>query len=91
MRRVGVPSQCLYYWIGRSLLKRASINLAYAELHIILAGIFRRYDLYDGAAKQKIPTLALFDTTKERDVDIAFDFLVPFPARESKGIRAIVR
>lgn len=69
----------------------SSINLAYAELYIILAGVFRRYDLYDEAANQKAPTLALYDTTRERDVDIAFDLCVPFPTRESKGIRASVR
>ena len=68
-----------------------SMNLAYAELYIILAGVVRRYDLYDEVAKQNTPTLALYDTTRERDVDIAFDLLAPFPSRESKGIRVIVR
>ncbi len=72
-------------------LTSSSINLAYAELYIILAGVFRRYDLYDGAIKQKTPTLILFETTRERDVDIEFDLMVPFPKRDSKGIRAIVR
>ena len=76
---------------GHACLTTSSINLAYAELYIILAGVFRRYDLYDEAAKQKMPTLALFETTRERDVDIAFDLLVPFPTRGSKGVRAIVR
>ncbi len=72
-------------------LTTSSINLAYAELYIILAGVFRRYDLYDGASKQKTPTLILFETTRERDVDIEFDLMVPFPKRDSKGIRVIVR
>ena len=70
---------------------KSSINLAYAELYIIIAGVVRKYDLYDRAAMQKTPTLALFETTRERDVDIAFDLLVPFPTRGSKGIRAVVR
>lgn len=70
---------------------KSSINLAYAELYIIVAGIFRKYDLYDGAAEQKTPTLTLFDTTRERDVDMAFDFLALFPMKESKGVRVVVR
>ncbi len=72
-------------------LTLSSINLAYAELYIMLAGIFRKYDLYDSAADQKTPTIALFETTRERDVDVEFDFLVPRPKDESKGIRVVVR
>ncbi len=68
-----------------------SINLAYAELYIMLAGIFRKYDLYDSAVDQKTPTLALFETTRERDLDIERDFLVSRPKDESKGIRVLVR
>ena len=68
-----------------------SINLAYAELYIVLTGIFRKYDLYDSTIEQKTPTLALFETTKERDVDIEQDYLVPLSRKESQGIRVIVR
>ena len=68
-----------------------SINLAYAELYIVLAGIFRKYDLYDSTIEQKTPTLALFETTKERDVDIEQDYLIPLSRKESQGIRVIVR
>ena len=67
------------------------MNLAYAEIYIILAGIFRKYDLYNGARELGKPSLALYETTRERDVDIAFEMMVPFPARESKGIRLTVR
>ena len=72
-------------------LTNTSINLAYAELYIVLAGIFRKYDLYDSAIEQKTPTLALFETTKEQDVDIEQDFLIPLPKKGSQGIRVIVR
>jgi hypothetical protein len=75
----------------RAQLTKTSINLAYAELYIILAGIFRKYDMYEGSGEQKTPTLALYETNRERDVDMAFDLIVPFPSRESKGVRAIVR
>ncbi|KAJ5086802.1 hypothetical protein NUU61_008109 [Penicillium alfredii] len=61
-------------------------NLAYAELYIVLAGIFRKYDLDDGSGKQIGPTLALYDTTRERDVDAVIDLLVPFPAEGSKKL-----
>lgn len=90
-------------WIGNSRLDKyllsfskgtrmcAGINLAYAELYIILAGIFRKYDLYDAAAAQDTPTMELFETTRERDVDMEADFLAAWPSRESKGIRVVVR
>ena len=67
------------------------MNLAYAELYILLAGIFRRYDIFDGTGRQTVPTLALHDVVKERDVDVKYDYQVPFPEKESKGIRVQVR
>ena len=67
------------------------MNLAYAELYLFLAGVFRKYDLYDGTGEQKEPTLALYDTIRERDVDYVRDLLVSFPAKGSKGVRIIVR
>lgn len=67
------------------------MNLAYAELYILLAGIFRQYEIFDGTGKQTLPTLALYDTVKERDVDVKSDYLVPFPEKGSKGIRVKVR
>lgn len=67
------------------------MNLAYAELYILLAGIFRQYEIFDGTGKQTVPTLALYDTVKERDVDVKYDYQVPFPEKESKGIRVKVR
>ena len=72
-------------------LKLSRINLAYAELYLITAGIFRKYDLYDGTGMQKEPTLALYDTIKERDLDPVYDFMLGFPAKGSRGIRITVR
>ena len=57
----------------------------------MVAGIFRNYDVYDSTAAQTTPTLALYETTRERDVDIASDFLIACPKSESKGIRIVVR
>ena len=77
--------------VFRVRLTVSSINLAYAELYIIIAGMVLKYDVYDETTNQKTPTLALFDTTRERDIDMEFDLIVPFPQRESKGVRVIVR
>jgi hypothetical protein len=66
------------------------INLAYSELYLTLAGIFRKYELYDGNEKERSPSLELFETGRE-DVDMAFDFLIPFPKRGSLGVRLRVR
>ena len=67
------------------------MNLAYAELYSILAGVFRKYDLYDGTGGQTTPTLTLYETTRERDVDIESDVMAGYPKRESKGVRVVVR
>jgi hypothetical protein len=66
------------------------INLAYSELYLILAGIFRKYDLFDGSGKQTNPTLELFETDRD-DVDIKYDLLIPFPKKGSLGVRLRVR
>lgn len=54
------------------------INLAYAELFLTLAGVFRRYDL------------ELFETTI-KDVTMARDAFVPAPKVGSKGVRMLVK
>jgi hypothetical protein len=66
------------------------MNLAYSELYIVTAGIFRKYDAYDGTGRQKGPTLELYESTRE-DVDMASDFAVPFIKPGRKGVRVIVR
>jgi hypothetical protein len=66
------------------------INLAYAKLYLMIAGIFRKYDLYNSSSNQKTPTMELFETTRE-DVDIAYDILIPFPKKGSRGVRLRVR
>lgn len=54
------------------------MNLAYAELYITLATIFRRF------------RFELFETGRE-DVDAEHDFMVPFPRLDSKGVRVLVK
>ena len=49
------------------------MNLAYAELYVFLAGSFSRYEIFDGTGRQTVPTFALHDVVKERDVDVKYD------------------
>ena len=46
-----------------------------AELYIVLATIFRRFDL------------ELHDTVRERDIDVVRDSFLGEPSFESKGVR----
>lgn len=66
------------------------MNLAYTELQCITAGIFRRYDVYDGSGTQSGPTLELFQTSRE-DVDMACDFVTTAAKVGSRGVRVLVR
>ena len=50
-------------------------SLSYAQLYIILAGLFRRVDM------------ELFETTRERDIDIKGGGPLGEPMRKTKGIR----
>ena len=59
---------------GKGTRMCLGMNLAYAELYLTLASVFRRFDM------------KLFQTTR-RDVDIAHDFFSGTPALDSKGVR----
>ncbi|KAI9747366.1 MAG: hypothetical protein M1835_002130, partial [Candelina submexicana] len=63
---------------GRGTRQCAGLNLAYAELYLVTAAIFRKFDT------------ELYKTTR-RDVDLAHDFGVPHAALDSKGVRIIVK
>ena len=52
------------------------IQLAYAEMVLVLASLFRRFDF------------ALFETGR-KDVDCVFDEIGPGVDRRSKGIRVV--
>jgi len=54
------------------------LNLAYAELYLTLANVFRKFEM------------RLFDTVRERDVDVSHDFFNPSPKLSSKGMRVTV-
>ena len=64
---------------GRGTRQCVGMNLAYAELYLTLACIFRRL-----GARMK-----LFDTDRLRDVDPTLDYFIPAPSLESKGVRVV--
>ncbi len=66
------------------------MNLAVAELYVLIASIFRKYDLYDGSGTQKSPTLELFETNTE-DIEIERDVLTPHAKKGSMGLQLRVR
>lgn len=54
-------------------------SLAKAELYLALATVFRRYKP------------ELFNTLRERDIDLAYDGFLPQPSPDSKGVRVIFK
>ena len=64
------------------------MNLAYTELFLVLAALFRRYDAYNPTAKQQVgPSLQLYDTIRERDINLDADLATPWPKAGSQGLR----
>jgi cytochrome P450 len=68
-----------YMPFGRGSRMCVGLNLAQAELYIILATLFNKFD-FD-----------LFETTKERDIDIARDCFIGEPSTGSQGVQIKVR
>jgi hypothetical protein len=61
------------------LLTNDGESLAKAELFLMLATIFRRYDM------------ELYDTIFERDVELKHDMFLPQPSDESRGMRVLFK
>ncbi len=55
------------------------MNLAHAEIVIVLASLFRRFEL------------TLYETTYERDVQVVRDVIAPDVSKESQGIRVLIK
>ncbi|ROT38151.1 putative cytochrome P450 [Sodiomyces alkalinus F11] len=62
---------------GRGSRVCAGMPLAYMELYVALATLFRRHEL------------ELFETDRS-DADFVLDIVMPMPRKESKGVRVIV-
>lgn len=68
---------------GRACL---GINLAYAELYLTLAALFRVYGTAEVQGKDDIGRLELFETSAS-DLVITSDTIVPVMPEDSKGLR----
>ncbi len=51
------------------------VNLAHAEIYLTIAAVLRHFEL------------ELYDTVRERDVDVVRDCFVGMATKESKGVR----
>ncbi|GFN16855.1 cytochrome P450 [Aspergillus tubingensis] len=65
-------------------------NLAYAEMMIILAAVFRRFGSLEVRGVRDIGRLELFETTAEGDIECHRDAFLPLSQEGSKGVRARV-
>lgn len=66
------------------------INLAYAELYLALAKVFRRLGSVDVRQPGDEGYLELFETTKD-DVEMKRDMFLPLAREGSKGVRVLVK
>ena len=71
------PRQKHLFNFGRGTRQCVGVNLAQAEFHMTLATIFRRLGT----------KMRLYDTVRERDVDVKHDFFVTNPSLDSRGVR----
>ena len=62
---------------GKGTRQCVGMNLAQAEIHMALAAIFRKFGT----------KMHLYDTIRERDVDVKHDFFVTNPSLDSRGVR----
>ncbi|KAK2036141.1 benzoate 4-monooxygenase cytochrome P450 [Colletotrichum somersetense] len=63
---------------GRGSRSCVGMNLAHAELYLTVARILRRFDL------------TMYETIRERDVEVVHDGFIGMPAFDSPGIRVTV-
>ncbi|KAE8371809.1 cytochrome P450 [Aspergillus bertholletiae] len=89
-------------WLGNPHLDRyfvafskgsrtcAGINVAYQEMSLIIASLFQKFDI-DSRTDGTRPTLSLYQTLRERDVDQVADLTVASVAADSKGVRLQVK
>ncbi|TVY67437.1 Cytochrome P450 monooxygenase sdnE [Lachnellula suecica] len=66
------------------------INLAYAELYVVLARMFRGYGSKETRFEDDVGYLELFETTAE-DVELTRDIFIPVAKAGSKGVRIAVK
>ena len=62
---------------GRGTRQCVGMSLAQAEIHMGLARVFRQFGT----------KMRLYDTVRDRDVDVKHDFFVTNPSLDSRGVR----
>ncbi len=65
---------------GKGTRQCVGMNLAYAECYMALTTVFRRFGR----------RMRLFETERERDVDVARDYFISSPSLESRGVRVVI-
>ena len=71
------------------------MQLAYAELYLMLSGLWRRFGGPPGTDSGPIPEgcggrMEMFETDK-RDVEMEYDLFVPYGKKDSQGIRIVLK
>lgn len=71
------------------------MQLAYAELYLVLSGVWRRFGGPLGTDSGPIPReqggrMELFETDK-RDIEMEYDLFVPYGKKDSQGIRILIK
>ncbi|BCS18374.1 cytochrome P450 [Aspergillus puulaauensis] len=74
----GSPLERYFVGFGKGTRSCLGINLAWCELYLVFASLFRLFDF------------ELYETDIS-DVELAHDFFLPFPKLDSKGIRVFVK
>lgn len=77
-RRTHIQGAQGYVPFGRGSRACIGMNLAMAELYLVLGNLFRKFDL------------ELFETTRARDIDVVRDSFIGEPCRSSRGVRVKV-
>ncbi|MCJ1374965.1 hypothetical protein MMC20_006198 [Loxospora ochrophaea] len=65
---------------GKGTRACVGMNLAYAEIYLTLVKVFRGFG----------SRMRLFETERERDVDVKKDFFAASPSLDSKGVRVLI-
>ena len=65
---------------GRGTRICLGMNLALTEIRMALAAVFGRFG----------ERMKLYDTIRERDVDVAHDYFNPIPSFKNKGVRVLI-
>ncbi|KAL3458869.1 cytochrome P450 [Aspergillus heterothallicus] len=74
----GSPLERYFVGFGKGTRSCLGLNLAWCEMYLVSASLFRFFDL------------ELYETDVT-DVEFAHDFFIPFPRLDSKGVRVFVK